>query len=189
MRKILLPLCCAAFGLCAGPKALWLVYPEPLKEGVDKERYLRSEFEVPQKEIKQAFIGYIIDDYGTVLLNGQNVANAPLPRTEVPKAKQYDITKLLVPGRNVFAVTAVNAGGPGGFILHISITFQDDSELELFTDTDTWKISKVKPMDGTRLVSSPLTTGRHRIHLEIALCIHGRTESTCFPSTPTRTKL
>ncbi|MBO7534600.1 MAG: hypothetical protein J6T46_11475, partial [Victivallales bacterium] len=144
MRKILLPLCCAAFGLCAGPKALWLVYPEPLKEGVDQERYLRSEFEIPKKEIKQAFVGYIIDDYGTVLLNGQNVANAPLPRTEIPRAKQYDITKLVIPGRNVFAVTAVNAGGPGGFILHISITFQDDSELELFTDTATWKISKVK---------------------------------------------
>ncbi|MBQ2336460.1 MAG: hypothetical protein II381_09110, partial [Victivallales bacterium] len=104
MRKILLPLCCAAFSLCAGPKALWLVYPEPLKEGVDQERYLRSEFEVPKKEIKQAFVGYIIDDYGTVLLNGQNVANGPLPRTEVPSAKQYDITKLVIPGRNVFAV-------------------------------------------------------------------------------------
>ena len=144
MCKVLLPLCCAAFGLCAGPKALWLVYPEPLKYGVDQERFLRTEFEVPKKEIKQAFVGYIIDDYGTVLLNGQNVANGPLPRTEIPSAKKYDITKLLVPGRNVIAVTAVNAGGPGGFILHISVTFQDDSEMELFTDTATWKVSKVK---------------------------------------------
>ena len=88
MRNVLLPLCCAAVSLCAAPKALWLVYPEPLKYGVDQERFLRTEFDVPQKEIKQAFVGYIIDDYGTVLLNGQNVANGPLPRTEIPSAKK-----------------------------------------------------------------------------------------------------
>ena len=56
MCKVLLPLCCAAFGLCAGPKALWLVYPEPLKYGVDQERFLRTEFEVPKKEIKKAVL-------------------------------------------------------------------------------------------------------------------------------------
>ena len=144
MRRILFLLCCIALSLFAGPKALWLFYPEPQKESIDKERYLRTEFDVPQKEIKQAFVGYIIDDYGTVLLNGQNVANEVNGKSEIPKAKQYDITKLVAPGRNALAVTAVNTASRGGFILHLSITFQDGSEQELFTDPATWKTSKVK---------------------------------------------
>ncbi len=144
MRKVLLLLCCVAFGLFAGPKALWIIYPEPLREGVDKERYLRTEFDVPQKEIKQAFIGYIIDDYGTVLLNGQNVTKEANRMTQTPRVKQYDITKLVAAGRNAVAVTAVNAGSHGGFIMHISITYQDGSEQELFTDPKTWKASTVK---------------------------------------------
>ncbi|MBR4220084.1 MAG: hypothetical protein IKR81_02945, partial [Victivallales bacterium] len=144
MRKVLLLLCCVAFSLFAGPKALWIIYPEPLREGVDKERYLRTEFDVPQKEIKQAFIGYIIDDYGTVLLNGQNVTKEANRMTQTPRVKQYDITKLVAAGRNAVAVTAVNAGSHGGFIMHISITYQDGSEQELFTDPKTWKASTVK---------------------------------------------
>ncbi|MBR4221482.1 MAG: hypothetical protein IKR81_10015, partial [Victivallales bacterium] len=144
MRKVLLLLCCVAFSLFAGPKALWIIYPEPLRAGVDKERYLRTEFDVPQKEIKQAFVGYIIDDYGTVFLNGQNVTKEANRMTQTPRVKQYDITKLVAAGRNAIAVTAVNAGSNGGFIMHISITFQDGSEQELFTDPKTWKASQVK---------------------------------------------
>ena len=54
MRKFLFLLCCIAFSLFAGPKAQWIVYPEDVKEGVNKERYLRTEFKVPRKKIKQA---------------------------------------------------------------------------------------------------------------------------------------
>ena len=64
MRKLLIFLCCCAFSLLAGPKAQWIVYPEDAKEGVNKERYHRTEFTVADKPIKQAFVAYVADDSG-----------------------------------------------------------------------------------------------------------------------------
>ena len=68
MRKLLSLFCCIAFSLLAGPKAQWIVYPEDAKEGVNKERYHRTEFTVADKPIKQAFVAYISSS-GSYLLN------------------------------------------------------------------------------------------------------------------------
>ena len=143
MRNVLFLVCCCAFTLLAGPKAQWLAYPEDVKEGVNKERYLRTEFKVAAKTIKQAYVAYLIDDAGSVMLNGKTVEHQRTRITGNGTAKQYDITKELVRGPNALCATTVNHGGPGGFILHISITYQDGSAQEVFTDT-TWKASKEK---------------------------------------------
>ncbi|MBR4696420.1 MAG: hypothetical protein IKO94_10105, partial [Selenomonadaceae bacterium] len=143
MRKLLLSLCCSAFSLLAGPTAQWIVYPEDVKEGFNKERYLRTEFNVAHKEIKQAFVAYFIDDFGSVKLNGNSVEHQQTRIFGNGTAKQYDITQALVNGPNALCATIVNGGGPGRFILHLSITYQDGSEQEVFTDT-TWKASKEK---------------------------------------------
>ncbi|MBQ7649418.1 MAG: hypothetical protein IJS15_00580 [Victivallales bacterium] len=142
MRLFLLILCCA-FTLLAGPKAQWLAYPEDVKEGVNKERYLRTEFKVASKAIKQAYVAYLIDDSGSVMLNGKTVEHQRTRITGNGTAKQYDITKELLRGPNAICAATVNHGGPGGFILHLSITYQDGSAQEVFTDT-TWKASKEK---------------------------------------------
>ena len=125
MRKALLLLCCGAFSLLAGPKAQWLAYPEDVKEGVNQERYLRTEFKVANKAIKQAYVAYHIDDSGSVMLNGKTVEHQRTRITGNGTAKQYDISKELVRGPNALCATTVNHGGPGGFILHLSITYQD----------------------------------------------------------------
>ena len=143
MRKFLFLLCCIAFSLFAGPKAQWIVYPEDVKEGVNKERYLRTEFKVPRKKIKQATVAYLIDDSGVVMLNGERVDHQQNRITGNGTAKQYDITKALASGANALCATMVNGGGPGGIILHLSIAYQDGSEQEVFTDT-TWKASREK---------------------------------------------
>ena len=143
MRKFLFLLCCIAFSLFAGPKAQWIVYPEDVKEGVNKERYLRTEFKVPRKKIKQATVAYLIDDSGVVMLNGERVDHQQNRITGNGTAKQYDITKALASGQNALCATMVNGGGPGGIILHLSIAYQDGSEQEVFTDT-TWKASREK---------------------------------------------
>ena len=143
MRKLLLCFCCSAFSLFAGPKAQWIVYPEDVKEGVNKERYLRTEFNVARKEIKQAFVAYLVDDSGSVMLNGKPVEHQQTRIFGNGTAKQYDITQALLHGPNALCATTINHGGPGGFILHLSITYQDGSEQEVFTDT-TWKVSREK---------------------------------------------
>ncbi|MBR4674337.1 MAG: beta-galactosidase trimerization domain-containing protein [Victivallales bacterium] len=143
MRKLLFFLCCITFTLLAGPKAQWIAYPEDAKEGVNKERYLRTEFKVANKAIKQAYVAYIIDDSGYVMLNGNAVEHQSTRITGNGTAKQYDITKALVSGQNSLCAITINEGGPAGFILHVSITHQDGSEQEVFTDTN-WKASKEK---------------------------------------------
>ncbi len=143
MRKLLIFLCCCAFSLLAGPKAQWIVYPEDAKEGVNKERYHRTEFTVADKPIKQAFVAYVADDSGYVMLNGNRVEHQSTRITGNGTAKQYDITKELVKGPNALCATVINAGGSAGFILHLSITYEDGSEQEVFTDT-TWKTSREK---------------------------------------------
>ena len=143
MRIFPLIFCCAAFTLLAGPKAQWIAYPEDLKEGVNKERYLRTEFKVPAKTIKQATVAYLIDDIGSVTLNGKAVEHQRTRITGNGTAKQYEVTRELLRGPNALCATIVNHGGPGGIILHLSITYQDGSEQEVFSDT-TWKASREK---------------------------------------------
>jgi len=140
---LLLLLCGGAFTLCAGPKAQWIAYPEKPEDGMNQERYFLTEFEVPAKPVKQAFITYIIDDYGSVSLNGQLVGPATNQPAALPAVKRYDVTKLVSSGRNVLTAVTVNAGGGGGFILRLSITYQDGTVQELFTD-GTWKSAKEK---------------------------------------------
>ncbi|MBR5078421.1 MAG: hypothetical protein IKX30_06745 [Victivallales bacterium] len=143
MRKFLILLCCIAFSLFAGPKAQWIVYPEDAREGVNKERYLRTEFNVADKAIKQAFVAYVADDSGYVMVNGNPVEHQSTRITGNGTAKQYDITKELVRGPNALCGVVINAGGSAGFILHLSITYEDGSEQEVFSDT-TWKVSREK---------------------------------------------
>ena len=140
MRKLLILLCCIAFSLLAGPKAQWIVYPEDAKDGVNKERYLRTEFKVANKPIKQAFVAYFADDSGYVMVNGNRVEHQSTRITGNGTAKQYDITNEWARGPNALCATVINAGGSAGFILHLSITYEDGSEQEVFSDT-TWKAS------------------------------------------------
>ncbi len=171
MRKLLLLLCCLACTLFAGPKAFWLAYPERDQDSLHQERYLRTEFDVLDKEIKQAIFGFIVDDGGYVLLNGHDVAKEGIRSNAVPRVKQYDVTNLMTGGRNVLAVTYINEASKGGFILHVSITYQDGTVQELFSNTDDWKSSKVKT-DGWEKVgfvatedwTTPNTHGDRTVH-------------------------
>ena len=115
MRKLLFLLCCIAFCLLAGPKAQWIVYPEDAREGVNKERYLRTEFNVADKAIKQAFVAYVADDSGYVMVNGNRVEHQSTRITGNGTAKQYDITKEIARGTNALCATVINAGGSAGF--------------------------------------------------------------------------
>ncbi len=148
MRKILSFLFIIAMtSLFAGPKALWINYPEEQKAGINKERYFRIEFQTANKPVKSAAVFYLIDDDGTVSLNGQVVsrksAMLSLYHTTMRTTKQYDVTGLLTKGRNALCATTINKGSIGGFILRLAITYQDGTIQEVFTDT-TWKSSREK---------------------------------------------
>ena len=143
MRKLLLLLCCVAFSLFAGPRAQWIIYPEPLDEGVKKERYLRTEFEVADKPIEKAEVCYILDDTGYVYINGQSVSQDAPRKSDFPGCYQFDVTKLLATGRNAFCASVVNGGGSGGSILRLTIRYKNGNIQEVFSDTG-WKSSRVK---------------------------------------------
>ncbi|MCQ2402871.1 MAG: hypothetical protein MJ202_04010 [Lentisphaeria bacterium] len=146
MRKVLFLLFCVALGLFAGPKAEWIIYPEKPAEGLNKERFLRTEFELADKPVKEAFINYIIDDTGFAFLNGKNVTQKSYANPLFPKSRLYDVTDLLKSGRNAIGVIAINQAGNGGTILHLEITYKDGTIQEVFTDK-TWKLSKENAKD------------------------------------------
>ncbi len=143
MRKILFLLCCLTVCLFAGPKAEWIIYPEDLSEGVNKERLLRTEFDVADKPIKQASVAYILDDSGYVYVNGKSVSQDAPRKSDFPGCYSFDVTELLTAGRNALCAIAINGGGSGGSILRLSINYKDGSIQEVFSDT-TWKTSRVK---------------------------------------------
>ena len=144
MRKIFFLLFCLVFCIFAGQKAQWIFYPEPAPQSLNKERYLRTEFVVAKKPIKQAMLCYIIDDSGYALLNGHNVKEE-CKRLSIfsHSAQQFDATPLLKAGANALGVVGINEAGNGGTILHLEITYKDGSIQEVFSDT-TWKTSKEK---------------------------------------------
>jgi len=146
MRKVLFLsflLGCCAFSLCAGPKAQWIIYPEKEAQSYNQERYFRTEFKLPRKKIKQAILCYLIDDYGSITLNGQSVSKLKRLTRFALNIHQYDVTEVLKSGANVLVTTAVNEGGPGGFIARLEITYQDGNIQEIITDA-AWKTSRVK---------------------------------------------
>ncbi len=144
MRKVLFLLCCLALSLFAGPKAQWITYPEDFSEGINKERYLRTEFTVADKPIRQAIACYVIDDTGNVFINGTNISKEAKRVEQFPKSRQFDVTQYITRGDNAIGVIVINGGGRGGAILRLTITYQDGTIQELFTDT-TWKGSRVNP--------------------------------------------
>ncbi|MCQ2402912.1 MAG: hypothetical protein MJ202_04215 [Lentisphaeria bacterium] len=159
MRKILFLLSCLAFTLLAGPKAQLIVPANETKtEGAGKYRFFRAEFDVQNKEIKHAIVCYVVGGSGAVALNEKTLGS-----TSVPVAKMYpeftddllqgirpknsatsnskDVTSILQKGQsNAFAISAnYTASGYRGIMLHLLITFKDNTTQEFFSDTANWK--------------------------------------------------
>ena len=102
----------------------WIWFPEgdPRREAPKGSRYFRAVFDVPAgKSVKRADLIALADNDYDASLNGKPVGTgsgwASLTPTEV--------TKSLVPGRNLLSIRAYNESGPAGLAARLKITYAD----------------------------------------------------------------
>src|SRR3954468_21403550 len=102
--------------------------------------FFRKGFETfienPAKDVKSATLWGTCDNEMIVYLNGKKVAES----TEWERATIVDVTKALIPGRNLLAVRGKNNDGPGALILRLTINKSDGTKTIAVTD-NTWKVS------------------------------------------------
>jgi len=120
----------------AEPRWIWGV-----EQSKDNEVYLfRKSFETfidnPQKDVKSATLWGTCDNEMIVYLNGKKVTES----TEWERSTILDVTKALIPGRNLLAVRGRNTDGPAGLILRLTINKADGTKTIGVTD-GTWKVT------------------------------------------------
>ncbi|MGN0891668.1 MAG: beta-galactosidase [Oligosphaeraceae bacterium] len=131
------------------PRPLWLHYPEPDKEGLQKPRYFWTEVEIPQ-DAEQVRLNYHLDDGGTLRVDGKEVPHATRPPNPEKGILSYEAeaTQALTPGRHRVTLENINAGGPGGIICKMTILRKDGGLQELFSQPETWLCSREAPEEG-----------------------------------------
>ncbi len=114
--------------------ARW-VWDEADANSVDQSnepRYLRRTFELGARAV-QAELWITVDNHYVVYVNGHKVGSDG----EWSSVEKYDVTKHLVPGKNVLAILAKNQGGPAGAIARLHVKTADQKELLIGTDDKT----------------------------------------------------
>ncbi len=117
------------------PQWIWLSNQPGNNESV----YFFREFELEEGTLAAMLTG-TCDNSMEVFLNGTHVASS----TDWHQPVGVNVTKLLVAGRNVLAVSARNWDGPAGLVLKLEITRADRSRVAVVTD-DRWLATKEKP--------------------------------------------
>ncbi|KKK78362.1 hypothetical protein LCGC14_2844320, partial [marine sediment metagenome] len=107
--------------------------------------YFRAEMTLPDNtqgnsaQVKSAEVIVTCDNLFALHLNGLGVGECPVSNDAWGSPKRYDVTKLLVPGRNVVAVEAVNTlPGPAALIVKLVAHLADGQTVTLISD-ETWK--------------------------------------------------
>jgi putative membrane-bound dehydrogenase-like protein len=116
-----------------GP-ALW-VWDRPDADKTpqgDEPRYLRRVFDIPGKPAR-AELWITADNHYVVWINGKKVG----ADDEWSTVEKYDVIKHLVPGKNVLAVEARNAGGPAGVIARVRVRMANGKSIFAGTDQRT----------------------------------------------------
>jgi len=120
----------------AEPRWIW-----GAEQSKDNETFLfRKSFETfienNQKDVKSATLWGTCDNEMVVYLNGQKVSE----NTTWERVTIVDVTKRLIPGRNLIAVQGKNTDGIAGLILRLTINKSDGTKTIAVTD-GTWKVS------------------------------------------------
>ncbi len=115
-------------------KAHWL-WDKVDTEGAPAESvFLRKSFELDARP-RKGILSVTADNRYIVYLNGEKVGTGDTWQ----KADEYDVTKLLIAGKNTIAIQAKNEGGPAGVIAALSVQRQAGAALLVATDA-TWKL-------------------------------------------------
>jgi len=118
----------------------WIWYPEgsPRQDAPKGNRYFRAAFTVPtDKTVKKADLIALADNDYDASINGKSVGTGSGWALLVPT----EVTKSLVPGRNMLSIRAYNESGPAGLAALLKITYTDGTVQRLPTSS-MWKIGK-----------------------------------------------
>jgi HEAT repeat protein len=104
--------------------------------------YFRAELNLPRNaQVESAEILATADNLFALHVNGQGVGESDTNSSAWARPQRFDVAKLLVPGRNVFAVQAVNTvAGPAGLLLKSVVRLADGQAIE-FNSGEDWKCS------------------------------------------------
>ncbi len=114
----------------------WIWFPGDPAQNVPKaDRFFRRLFDVSGR-ITRAEIFITADNRFSLSVNGRKVGGGG----SWDRFERFDLKDLIVPGRNVLAVTAGNEDGPAGLIGQLQVEVEDGPALRLSTDAS-WKCS------------------------------------------------
>lgn len=114
-------------------------------------RYFRSRFNV-EGGVSSAILCFTADDYGSVYINGKQVANVP-NETDVWKTGNIiDVRASLTSGENVIAAAITNSSaGYAGFVAKLVVTLDNGSTKTFVTNENDWRLSTAHPDGWTEL--------------------------------------
>ncbi|MCX7006891.1 MAG: HEAT repeat domain-containing protein [Kiritimatiellaeota bacterium] len=147
--------------------AQWVWFTTDPKLAVSKfpegSVYFRAAFTLPAKAVvKSANIALTADNLFVLSINGKEVGESTEPNAWATPL-HYDIAKLLVPGRNMIAIEAVNtAPGPAGFIAKLVVQFADGSKLDIVSD-GTWRANDTADLNWQQPPFDDATWGHARV--------------------------
>ena len=122
--------------------AYWIWFPSgsPAKSAPAGRYYFHRAIELSKgRKVKAAEVLFAADNEFTLWLNGKKVSHG----TDFKVQQKADVSGNLMPGINVLAVEAVNAGdrpNPAGLIGLLTVTFETGQPLTVLTDAG-WKVS------------------------------------------------
>ncbi len=102
--------------------------------------YFRAEVDIPENPaLKSAEVVVTADNLFVLYLNGRPVGESETDNSAWQRPKRWDLTGMLVPGRTVVAIEAVNTlPGPAGLLAKFVAELEDGRRIELASDSD-WK--------------------------------------------------
>ena len=120
----------------------WIWFPDdnPATSAPVGPRFFRREIVLPtDRRIMNVTFRIAADDRCNIFLNGRDIGSRDGPNS----SKEMDLTHRVVPGRNVLAVKATNAGSapnPAGVVAWMRVDF-DHGEPLVFVSDGEWKAS------------------------------------------------
>jgi hypothetical protein len=132
---------------------VWHGSPDSMRRFVPGTYYFRKKFELTaQVAIRSAVMAISCDDRFSLYVNGHEAMYGQDGEVTL----QADICDFLQKGENILAIAAVNGGrqpNVAGLIGHLSITFADDTRLDVAID-NTWKSSARETLNWKNLNGS-----------------------------------
>ena len=100
--------------------------------------YFRGEVNIPESPaLKSAEVIVTCDNLFVLYLNGRPVGESETDMNAWNRAKRWDLTDLLVPGRSVLAIEAVNTlPGPAGVLIKFVAEMADGTQISLSSGPD-----------------------------------------------------